>query len=208
MAAARKEATDAASRVQIPTTNGVLYSFADGLPSPAKSGDIPPKPVHLPPVSEALREKTNRLKQLFEQMPEKKIPELKYVSDRSWLGIADRFNLETDADIRDAMSYMQDYARQSFGGRISDALRKFIVASNGEMPASLAELNPYIDPPPDPALAARYQLLYSGKFADVPRDAWGKLAIETAPPVGADDSKFVQVGLDSHGLNDSKVKLP
>ena len=198
-AAARKEATDA-SGGQTPVTNGAPYTFAKGLPSPAKSGEIPPKPIHLPPVSEALREKTNRLKQLFEQMPEKKIPELKYISDRSWLGIADRFNLETDADIRDAMSYMQDGARQSFGVKVSDALRKFIVASNGELPASLAELNPYIDPPPDPALAARYQLLYSGKFADVPRDAWQKLAIETAPPGDANDSKFVQVGLYSVAL--------
>ena len=52
----------------------------------------------------------------------------------------------------------------------------------------------------DPALAARYQLLYSGKFADVPRDAWQKLAIETAPPGDANDSKFVQVGLYSVAL--------
>ena len=202
-AAARKDAADAALRAQNPAADKDYY-FAKASPAPAKSGEIPPKPDYVPPVSAALMEKTNRLKQLFEQMPEKKIPELMYVSDKSWLSITARFNLNTDADIHSAMSYLRYVAKQSFGAKISGALRKFIVANNGGLPASVSELRQYINPRPDEALSGRYQLLYSGKFADVPRDAWGRMAIETAPPRDADDSKFVQVGLESVGLMDRK----
>jgi len=36
---------------------------------------------------------------LFERMPERKIPELKYMDDQSMLWLADNADLETDAGI-------------------------------------------------------------------------------------------------------------
>jgi hypothetical protein len=128
-------------------------------------------------------------------MPEKKIPEIKYFNDQSWLwlGTAKGFNLETEADIHDAMIHLREVAKQAFGGQISAALRKFIVANNGDLPTSLSQLKGYMSPPPDESLLARYKLVHSGKFVGVPRGEWGRMAIETGPPVDGDDSFSVQV---------------
>jgi RNA polymerase sigma factor (sigma-70 family) len=198
-AASKKQPPKSAGGNLIPGATGTPFTFAYADAAPA-SGGIPPKPDYLVPVSNALMEKTNRLRQLFEQMPEKKIPESKYIDDQRWLGIAKEFNFDTEADIHDAMISLRNGARQTFGLQISAALRKFIVANNGDLPASLSQLKGYMSPPPDESLLARYKLVHSGKFVGVPRGEWGRMAIETGPPVDGDDSMSVQVGLFGVGL--------
>ncbi len=198
-AAAQKDAADAAFRAENPAANRD-YSFARAFPAPAKTGEIPPKPDHLLPISEALMEKTNRLRQLFEQMPETKIPELKYLGDDGWLSIARIADVKTDAGIRRAISGLRNSARRSVANQISGALRKFIIANDGELPASVSDLKPYLIQPLDEAIYDRYKLLHSGKLAEVPENQRREMAVESAPPVDDNDSMRAQIGLHNVDL--------
>ena len=52
--------------------------------------------------AERLTKKARRLKQLFEKMPERSIPELQYLGAQWWLDRAKTADLETDAGVAKA----------------------------------------------------------------------------------------------------------
>jgi len=144
--------------------------------------------------------RTTQLQEGLKQMPHQSIPELQFLSQQDWVRTAGNVNrLDTEEDFRKAFSDLRVRAKAAFGGNLQNALGQFAQNNNGMLPADLSQLQPYFDPPVDPAVLERYQLLQSGKLSDVV----GKppmMVGEKAPPV--DDKYDTQI---QFGLPDVKV---
>jgi RNA polymerase sigma factor (sigma-70 family) len=140
-------------------------------------------------------ERVAKIKARLEQMPEQKIPELRFLTDQEWKQVASIPNkLETDDDFRHAFSNLRERAKDLFVRWLGPALHNYAKANGGFLPADLSQLKPYFTPPAldanwkpgDPkryellpvedAILQRYQLVQSGKLSDVPQ-------VGTYPPV-------------------------
>jgi RNA polymerase sigma factor (sigma-70 family) len=136
-----------------------------------------------------------KIKARLDQMPEKKIPELRFLTDQEWQQVAGIPNkLETDDDFRHVFSNLRERAKDLFVRWLGQALHNYAKANGGMLPADLSQLKPYFTPPAldanwkpgDPkryellpvedAILQRYQLVQSGKLSEVPQ-------VGTYPPV-------------------------
>jgi RNA polymerase sigma factor (sigma-70 family) len=144
--------------------------------------------------------RATQLQEGLKQMPHQSIPELQFLSPQDWLRTAGNVKrLETEEDFREAFSDLRVRAKVAFGGNLQNALHRFVENNDGMLPGDLSQLQPYFDPPVDPAVLERYQVLQSGRLSDV-RGKPPMLVGEKAPPV--DDEYDAQIQL---GLPDLKV---
>jgi hypothetical protein len=134
-------------------------------------------------------------------MPDKKIPELQFLTEKDWLDAVGN-PLQTDEDVRKALRNLRESAKNKFGSQMQKALREFIDMHGGALPSDLSQLQPYFAAPVGPALLSRYQLIQTGNLSDFGRDQ--RFISETAPSVDDEyDSRF-EFGLrgsDSHSVN-------
>jgi RNA polymerase sigma factor (sigma-70 family) len=138
---------------------------------------------------EQLAARASQLRQQLEQMPEKKIPELKFLTQKDWLdAVGEVEKPENDADFRQAMSNLRNRAKGSFGGMLQKALRAYADANGDMLPSDISQLQSYFNPPVDDSMLRRYQLIQSGKLSD----SSGQMLIsEVAPRVDDEyDSHF------------------
>jgi RNA polymerase sigma factor (sigma-70 family) len=133
-------------------------------------------------MAQALAGRATQLKQRLEQMPEKKIPELKILTQKDWLNaVSDVKPLETDEDYRQAMCTLRSTAKGKFGAAMQQALKQYAEANGGLLPTDLSQLQPWLGSSLDPSGLQRYQLAQTGKLSDVTKDQ--TLIAEIAPPV-------------------------
>jgi RNA polymerase sigma factor (sigma-70 family) len=139
------------------------------------------------------------LKFKFEEMPDKKIPELQFLSEVDWLGPApmppgamEGWNEKT---WRNKMAELRRTAKDNAAHRLGDALQLFIGDHDGQLPDELSQLNAYYKSYAgkpaslDAAILARYELLKKGNLRDL--DWNTPLIVEKAPPVDEDyDTRF------------------
>jgi RNA polymerase sigma factor (sigma-70 family) len=127
-----------------------------------------------PFVQQALRWKANeaRLRQLFEQRPRERIPELGLVAGDAWLQMAKEADLETETGVRKTMSEMRRFARNIFVNTLSDALARFTKEKDGLLPNDIGELKGFFDPPIPEHLLEPYRMAHTGNLRDLPRGAW------------------------------------
>jgi RNA polymerase sigma factor (sigma-70 family) len=135
----------------------------------------------------ALTERAAALNQQLERMPDKKIPELQFLTESDWLQAAKQASFDTETDVRKALSHLRSLAktRLPMGG----ALGAFARANDGQLPTDLSQLKPYLKADPAntaalddatiDAIFARYKLLHTGSLRDLPEDAW--IIVERAP---------------------------
>jgi RNA polymerase sigma factor (sigma-70 family) len=126
----------------------------------------------------ALTQRAGELNQHLESMPDKKIPELQFLTESDWLSVAKDASFATEPDVRQALSKLRNVAKAKFGTYATRALDKFIAANNGQLPANLSQLKPYFDVPVEDAILQRYQVLQTSD-ARSPRENW--VMRETAP---------------------------
>jgi hypothetical protein len=141
-------------------------------------------------VIETLAKRVTQLRQKFDQMPNRKIPELNYLADKDWLAVVgDVEKMESDEEISSAMSSMRSRAKSEFGTMMRKALRRYAEANGDMLPTDITQLQPYFDQPVDVAALQRYQIAEAGKLADL---GVGKVLIkEIGPPVDDEyDSHF------------------
>jgi hypothetical protein len=140
--------------------------------------------------------RANQLKKRLEQMPDKRIPEFQFLTEKDWFdAVKNMPRLETDADFREALSQLRGGAKSGFDHVAQEALRAFTKANDGLLPADFSQLKPYFQTPVDDTVLSRYTLLQTGKVGDVPKGEY--LVAETAPPV---DDEYDTV--HRFGLND------
>jgi hypothetical protein len=141
-------------------------------------------------------ERVAKIKARLEQMPGKKIPELRFLTDQEWKMWTDRVfgKGETDEDYRYTFSILRQRAKILFVGWLGQALHNYAKANNGLLPTDLSQLKSYFTPPVydanrkpgdppryellpvDDAILQRYQLVQTGKLSEVPQAG-------TYPPV-------------------------
>jgi hypothetical protein len=106
------------------------------------------------------------LKQKLEQMPEKRIPELQFLTDRDWLNAAWDADLDSDDGVRLALRKLRDESVDTFLNQMRKALKAYAAANNDMLPADLSELKAYFQTPVTDEMLQRYKLLQTGKLSE------------------------------------------
>ena len=144
------------------------------------------------PTDEAAKSVAARVKQMkqwLEQNPDKKIPELQYLSAQEWLrGASYSGDWKTDDDFDRALSQLRRDAKRTFANSIGEALANYIAGNNGQLPGDISQLEPYFNPPVDGTILQRYQLLQTGNLSDIPNNE--PLIAEKAPVDDQYDTLF------------------
>jgi hypothetical protein len=155
---------------------------------------------------QTLEARVTSLKERLEQMPQTKIPELRYLKEKNWLDVVLGLKkLETDDEYREALNILRAEAKGEVGGKLQAAVRKYAEANGGMLPSDLAQVQSYLEEPIEPAILERYQMVGTGKLDDLRRDQ--SVFQEVAPPVdeeydtyfrfhrnGRSSTSFSQVG--------------
>jgi RNA polymerase sigma factor (sigma-70 family) len=131
-----------------------------------------------------------RLKDQLAQMPEKSIPELQLLNDQDWFDAVGQTNLmQTDADIREALNRLRRTAKNKLAPLMQQALGNYTKANNEQLPGDMSQLAPFFEEPVDDSVLQRYELLYTGKLADVPPNQ--PLVVEKAPVDEKYDTRYL-----------------
>jgi RNA polymerase sigma factor (sigma-70 family) len=117
------------------------------------------------------------LKQKLGEMPDKKIPELKFLTEKDWLNAAWNADLETDDGVRLALSKLRDEAVDTFLNLTRTALKKYLAANNNMLPADLLPLKPYYDTPVTDEMLQRYAFMQTGQLSSNPSDSVVRKAV-------------------------------
>ncbi len=111
-------------------------------------------------------DRVKRLKAALAQMPEKSIPELKLLSDKTWLDIARNEGTASDptygAD--ESFALLRKAAKEEFAKRLSRALREYANANANQLPPDTLALKSYFASPVEDAMLERYELLRAGEL--------------------------------------------
>jgi RNA polymerase sigma factor (sigma-70 family) len=137
------------------------------------------------------------LKERLEQMPNEKIPELQFVTEEKWLGIANVSpKLDTDSDFQWTFRQLRDSVEDVFGEMANTALKKYIEANNGQFPTDVSQLQPYFKSPVDNAILQRYEVVPASSIPSARMG--GNWLIAQKAPVGNNDSREV-IGPTGYG---------
>jgi hypothetical protein len=145
--------------------------------------------------AKALIAKAHLLKQMFEQMPDKKIPELRYLGDQGLLQAAEVADLETDAGISRALSDRRQAAKELCVPLLSFGLDGYTRANAGQLPTDISQLKPYCGDVDDVTLQ-RYQIIKTGNVGNLPL---GDAVIAEKSAVDEHYDTLFQFGIIVHG---------
>jgi len=159
------------------------------------------KPEDTDPIQVAAKSwlaKVDVLKKWIAQRPEQQIPEFQYLLDYDWLDAVKTSNMMGEYAPGNAMSGLREAAKRQFAHELSNALRRFVAEHEGVLPAELSQLDVYMQQPMNDAVLKSYQLLHTGKLADLPAKEW--LVAEIAPPFDKNDWRRIMIRTDDSML--------
>ena len=135
----------------------------------------------------------DELRQLIEKSPQLGLPELQFVSDQTWFSIAASAKLESETGIRQALAKLRHEAENAMAAKLAQALDSYLKANNGILPDQVAQLLPFFQPAIDPGLLNRYEMLRTGRLAEVPE--LQRMAIVAAKsPVDVEYDDYWNIG--------------
>ena len=130
-------------------------------------------------------------------MPDKKIPELRYLTDQDWFNASRDADLETDDGFRKAVSSLRSAAKGQFADLMCNALRNYAVNNDGQLPSDVSQLKNYFQSPVDDTILQRYEMLQAGSLSD----ARGKYVVTEIAPV--DDTFDTRYYISTSGYQGS-----
>lgn len=153
----RAEQSDAAR--QLADTRARLSS----LQAAAVGGD--------PLVESALEAWLGRVRALsawVEKMPDRRIPEMKLLTQDDWLEAAKNAKVDTELGAREALANLRRLALQRFSKTMDGVIRKYQAGHPHQLPDNPSDLAAYLDPSIDPAILLDYEkkLLAGAKVVD------------------------------------------
>jgi RNA polymerase sigma factor (sigma-70 family) len=140
-----------------------------------------------PPKSTARspQELVSELKARLAQAPDQTIPELQFLTEQDWLNaVKGMQRLETDKDIRRALSGLRGFAKGNFAQMVQTALLNYIQANNGQSPTEMSQLAPHLASAADASVLQRYEITQPG------------LVSEKATPIDDLDDTYYQISKD------------
>ncbi|HWA84913.1 MAG TPA: sigma-70 family RNA polymerase sigma factor [Opitutus sp.] len=102
------------------------------------------------------------LKKKLAASPELQIPELKFLTAKDWLDATKETTLDTEMDLRAALSQLRTDAKMHFEPRLYQALKHYLEANNNQPPSEPTQLAPFLEASVDPAILQHYRI-YSPK---------------------------------------------
>jgi hypothetical protein len=155
------------------------------------------------------------LQRRVEKMPDASIPEFQFLRDVDWLDVARHSSYarlekddgtfidlkpESDESMAGAVVQLRVWAKHEFALQMSAALKKFIDAEGGRLPAQLAELKPFFSVPVGDDVLERYEMMRSGNVNDLPKhDREWRLVSEKKSAADSSDQSMIQIGAESYG---------
>jgi RNA polymerase sigma factor (sigma-70 family) len=122
-------------------------------------------------IFETMAARATQLRQALEQHPERKIPELKFLTDKDWVdAVAWADKLESDEDFRQAMCSLRGRAKTAFGLMLRTALKQYAQEHGDMLPTDISQLQAYLNEPVEDSLLARYQLTQTGRLGDLTKN--------------------------------------
>ncbi len=102
-----------------------------------------------------------RLKEHLAQMPEKNIPEMRFLTSHDWLSVTLNNDVKTDDKIRKALSELRRQAKDKpeIGRNLQNALRDYARDHDNQPASDTAQLRPYLHPSIDDEILARYKFV-------------------------------------------------
>ena len=192
---ARLNAQLAATRAARPNTT----SATPPEPAPTPPAEAPTTKIEPTDSAAVLDQRVALLKQLLNELPAQRLPELRLLDAADWLAVARVHNLETTADIRLALADLRAVARKKIAASLQEALRQYTSASGGQLPNDPAQLATYLAAPADAEMLARYEMTRSGQLGD-PSE---KLIREKKT-----SDMILSVGLDGWGVTNNSDLPP
>lgn len=147
-------------------------------------------------------ERLRNIRSAFEEKPDRRIPEMGYLTDEDWLRVTKSASVDTDDGLRRALAEVRSTAIQKFLKELGTAMRRYAFDHPGTKPTNLQEIAALFDRPADPAIFARYELTdqISRSFSGIKPGAW---AVQNKAPIDEDfDSRF-QVHIDGQNSGQS-----
>jgi len=146
--------------------------------------------------------RVKRLHVLFDERADQRIPEMQFLTEEDWLRVAKDIQFDSDEATRRALAALRAAAVEKFKPQLTSALRSFAKTPPENVTTILA-LQPFADPPIDPALLVRYELFQTTQTP--PR--W---KVQTKAPIDADhDTRHViDVYVDGRGYGGSAATGP
>ncbi len=135
-----------------------------------------------------------QLKQQLARMPDRSIPELQLLGDEKWSEDAKKANLGTEDGVREALGNLRRAAKIQFGLMAGKVLEEYVKGNNGELPNDMSELKSLFHPPMDESILQRYQLLRTGKAADLPQ---GEPVVAEKAPVDDQYDTLIKFGVNT-----------
>ena len=102
-----------------------------------------------------------KLRQLFEQKPDQRIPEMQFLNDEQWLDVAKTADLDSTRGVRTAFSNIRAVATIAFATKIQMALHTYMRVNKNILPDSPLQLEKYFNPPVEnvSVMLSRYEML-------------------------------------------------
>ncbi len=138
------------------------------------------------------------LQRLLAEMPDSSLPEIRLLAPVDWVKVVRDLELDSPDNLRKAFAAARAAGRLKMATHLQAALKAFLATSGGELPADILLLAPFLPPPADPEMLARYTISRSGQLTD-PKE----YVISEKPSSDA----ILTVGLESYNLGTSKLDL-
>lgn len=140
----------------------------------------------------------SKLRRFVAEHPEQTIPQMRLNgSPQDWLFWARTEKTDTPEALRQVMADIRNGARGLMMERMEKALPKYLAAHDGILPASPADLAPFLGSEVDAEMLGRYRMLISGKASE----NQGNLVLsEKAPPTDERLDTRYYFGIETFGL--------
>jgi hypothetical protein len=170
----------------------------------------------------ALLQRIKRVRQWFDEHPDRRVPELQLLADFEWFTVVgEKASLDSERDLRYTALDLKRRAQMTFLRFLVSAMNSYHRANNGRFPTDIDELIPYLTHPFEAALIHRYVLTASSVASGRPMISEfvppgpNPPLLETMPIFEADPSgnstqtmvRIVSFRAEQHAENMAKLNL-
>lgn len=133
----------------------------------------------------------NTLRESFKARPEQAIPEFELLKEDDWLD-ASRGELNSETDVRKAMSSLRHTGEAKVAALMQPALKKFMEKNSDQFPATIQQLAAFFENPMNPAILNRYKIIPASEIKSL--GLGGDLVITQTGPVDPDYDGIIGIG--------------
>jgi len=109
--------------------------------------------------------KVHQLQNYLEKHPDRRIPQMDFLTAGDWLDVTKEANFDSEASFREKLGTLRGIARQKVSADISKALIQAIAGNGAQFPSSPQALLPYLPAGFNPEILQQLSMNASGKVA-------------------------------------------